>query len=149
MRDGALVRVLTLAAIALAALPRVPASACDVCQLQLRHRTGPYAITLAKEARWSDRPELRITIANGGSRAVTVGGESRTSPLGVNVVAPTYKSIEPVDSYVAPIRPALVGPHATSTFRIKLRQRFDKPGVYRLNASLGNVDSNILTYSIK
>jgi hypothetical protein len=149
MRDRALLGALATAVLGFAVLSPVSAPACDVCQLQLKHRTGPYAITLVKESRWRRQPQILITIANGGPRAVAVGGVGSSSRFDVNVVAPNYKSIEPIDRYVAPGHPALVRPHSRFTFRMKLRQWFDKPGVYRLNASLGNVDSNILTYTIK
>ena len=141
--------LLAATAFALVVLDAVPARACDVCNLQLKHRTGPYAITLVKEPRPTRLPRIRITIANPGPRAVGVGGEGRSSRLVVNVVAPDYKLIEPVDAHVAPERPAVVRPGSSSTFDVKLRNQFAKPGVYRLNASLGNVDSNVLTYTVK
>jgi hypothetical protein len=149
MRDGALAGGLAAAALGLAVLCPGPAPACDVCQLQLRHRTGPYAMTLVKESRSTRPARLRITIANRGSDTVPAGGDGRAARLVINVLGPDYRAIEPVDAYAAPERPAVVRPRSSSTFDIKLRQWFDKPGVYRLNASLGNVDSNILTYTIK
>lgn len=139
----------TFALCALGVLDAVPARACDVCQLQLKHRTGPYAITLAKDSPSTRLPRIRVTVANHGAGAVGMGGQGRSSRLVVNVVAPNYRMIDPVDASVAPERPALIRPRSSSTFVFKLLNRFNKPGVYRLNVTLRNVDSNVLTYRVE
>ena len=126
-----------------------PARACDVCQLKLTHRTGPYRIVLAKEGAWLARhaPQFRVTIVNPGPRPLVLG-DAPSSRVLLNSVAPNARVRMPI--IMAPRgRTRTVAARSRVTLYARYPVRLERPGVYRLNVSYGPVDSNILTYTVK
>jgi hypothetical protein len=125
-----------------------PAHACDVCNLKLTHRTGPYRIVLAKEGAWVAKkaPRLRVIIVNPGPRALVLG-DSPSSRVVINSVMPQARAITAIR--VAPRgRTKTVAPGSRVTLYTRAPFTIDRPGVYRLNVSYGRVDSNIITYTV-
>jgi hypothetical protein len=126
-----------------------PARACDVCQLKLTHRTGPYRIVIAKEGARLARhaPQISVTIVNPGSPPLVLG-DAPSSRIMLNSVAPNARVRMPI--ITAPRgRTRTVAARSRVTFYARYPVRLDRPGVYRLNVSYGPVDSNILTYTVK
>ena len=125
-----------------------PADACDVCQLKLTHRTGPYRIVVTKEGApvAKKAPQLRVTIVNPGPRPLVLG-DSPSSRVVLNSVVPDARSIFPIR--VAPRgRTTTVAPGSRVTLYARTPFPLNRPGVYRFNVSYGPVDSNIVTYTV-
>ncbi len=125
-----------------------PARACDVCNLRLTHRTGPYRIVVTKEgaAIAKKAPQLRVTIVNPGPRPLVLG-DSPPSRVVLNSVVPDARATYPL--YVAARgHTKTVAPGSHVTFYARTSFPLSKPGVYRFNVSYGRVDSNIVTYTV-
>jgi|GEM_PF-3320415 len=125
-----------------------PARACDVCNLRLTHRTGPYRIVVTKEGASVAKkaPQLRVTIVNPGPRSLVLG-DSPSSRVVLNSVVPDARSIGAIR--VAPRgRTTTVAPGSRVTFNARTPFPLNRPGVYRFNVSYGPVDSNIVTYTV-
>ena len=124
------------------------ARTCDVCQLQLTHRTGPYRIVVAKEGAWVAKkaPQIRVTIVNPGPRSIVLG-DSPASRVVLNSVTQYARARESI-----PAAPAGQTKTVQAGSRVTLHARYPyvlgRPGVYRFNVSHGPVDSNILTYTV-
>ena len=128
----------------------VPGRTCDLCQMRLTHRTGPYRIVLNKEGAWLPKtaPRFRVTIINGGPRRLVVGDAPPASRIVLNSVV-TYTGGGAKIRAPLPGLAKTVGPHSRATLHARYTYGFDKRGVYRFNVSFGAVDSNILTYKVK
>ncbi|MEA2786090.1 MAG: hypothetical protein QOF71_2194 [Candidatus Eremiobacteraeota bacterium] len=135
----------------LAAVVPAPSSArtCDLCQMRLTHRTGPYRIVLNKEGAWLPKtaPRFRVTIINGGPRRLVVGDAPPASRIVLNSVV-TYAGGGAKIRAPLPGLARTVAPRSRATLHARYTYGFDKPGVYRFNVSYGAVDSNILTYKV-
>ena len=142
----ALTAVLALGAIAFAPSP---ARACDVCNLRLTHRTGPYRIVVTKEgaAVAKKAPQLRVVIVNPGPRPLVLG-DTPSSRVVLNSIAPNGRAILPL-RVAARGHTKTVAPGSRATLYARTQFPLDRPGVYRFNVSYGPVDSNIVTYTIK
>ncbi len=141
----ALVTVLAIGAVVSASSP---ARACDVCNLQLTHRTGPYRIVLTKEGATVAKkaPQLRVTIVNPGPRPLLLG-DSPSSRVVLNSITPNARAMFPIA--VAPRgRTKTVAPGSRLTLLARTQFPLNRPGVYRFNVSYGRVDSNIVTYTV-
>ncbi len=144
---GAFALMTALVLVATVAAPR-PARACDVCQLKLTHRTGPYRIVVIKEGApvAKKAPQLRVTIVNPGPRPLVLG-DSPSSRVVLNSVVPDGRSIGTIR--VAPRgRTTTVAPGSRVTLFARTPFPLDRPGAYRFNVSYGPVDSNIVTYTV-
>ena len=127
-----------------------PARTCDLCQMRLTQRTGPYRIMLSQEGAMLPRtaPRFRVTIINGGPRRLLVGDAPPASRIVLNSVV-TYAGGGAKIRAPLPGLARTVAPRSRATLHARYTYGFDKPGVYRFNVSYGPVDSNILTYTVK
>jgi hypothetical protein len=126
-----------------------PARACDVCNLRLTHRTGPYRIVVTKEGASGAKkaPQLRVTIVNPGPRPLVLG-DSPSSRVVLNAITPNARASLPL--YVAARgHTKKVAPGSRVTLYARTQFPLDRPGVYRFNVSYGSVDSNVVTYTVK
>jgi hypothetical protein len=125
-----------------------PARACDVCNLRLTHRTGPYRIVVAKEGApaATKQQQLRVTIVNPGPRPLILG-DSPASRVMLNAIVPDARYSGPIR--VAPRgRTRTIAPRSRVTLYTNTPFALNRPGIYRLNVSYGPVDSNIVTYTV-
>lgn len=147
MKHSAVVLATWLALGAIVFAPS-PARACDVCNLRLTHRTGPYRIVVTKVGApvAKKAPQLRVTIVNPGPRPLVLG-YSPSSRVVLNSVVPDARSINVIP--VAPRgRSTSVAPGSRVTLYARTQFPLNRPGVYRFNVSYGAVDSNIVTYTV-
>ena len=139
-----------LMTVALGTIVFVPsaARACDVCNLRLTHRTGPYRIVVTKEgaAVAKKAPQLRVTIVNPGPRPLVLG-DSPSSRVVLNSITPNARASFPL-SVAARGHTKMVAPGSRVTLYTRTQFPLDRPGVYRFNVSYGRVDSNIVTYTV-
>jgi hypothetical protein len=136
--------------LALGALVIAPsaAHACDVCNLKLTHRTGPYRIVVTKEGPpvAKKAPQLRVVIINPGPRPLVLG-DTPTSRVVLNGIAPNARAMFPL-SVAARGHTKTVAPRSRVVLYARTQFPLNRPGVYRFNVSYGPVDSNIVTYTV-
>ena len=148
MTRGAVALMTGLALGAIVSAPS-PARACDVCNLRLTHRTGPYRIILTKQGAPIAKkvPQLRVTIVNPGPRPLVLG-DSPSSRVVLNSIMPNARAMFAL--YVAARgHTKTVPPRSRVTLYASTQIPLNSPGVYRFNVSYGRVDSNIVAYTIK
>jgi hypothetical protein len=125
------------------AQPPAPAASCLACNLKLLHRTGLYLISIEARLSSSNRATVTGTIV---SRPGEASGPHVETFGVLNILAPGYKSIEKISS----LRPHLTFLQGKAmTFSATASDRFGKPGLYRLNVSYGNVDSNTVEVTVR
>ncbi len=128
--------------------PPSAARACDVCNLKLTHRTGPYRIVVTNEGApvAKEAPTLRVVIVKPGSRPLVLG-DSPSSRVVLNAVMPDARSMFPIR--VAPRgHTTTVAPRSRLTLYARTPSPLNRRGVYRFNVSYGRVDSNIVSYTV-
>jgi hypothetical protein len=141
-----------LVGLALVATVPAPSSArtCDLCQLQLTQRTGPYRIVAAKEGAWLAKkaPRIRVTIINPGLGPIVLGDSPASSRVVLNSVTPYARARETIRT--APRGHTMTVPAGSrATLYARYPYQLGRPGVYRFNVSYGAVDSNILAYTVR
>jgi hypothetical protein len=139
--------------LALAIPSLAPASTgltCNVCNLRLTSRTGPYKIIAAKEAAGSPSaaPHIRVRIINDSSRPIVVGGSAPRTEVRLNFVTPGSRGTE-VLRVGGSGRPRNLPPKAFVSFEATYGYRLGRPGLYQFNVSYNGVDSNIVTYAVR
>jgi hypothetical protein len=141
-------------AAATGALEPVSAHRCDVCHLQLAHRTGSYSVALkADRAVYAPGQPIviRLRIANAGPNPLFVDPDRQVRHFTVHIIAPGYKETQPD----RPLPRSGRAIHAGGSFLLPAHdlQRWDVMlkhlGTYRLNMSYGSVDSNTLTFVVR
>lgn len=127
-----------------------PAATCNVCQLRLTTRTGPYEVKLFKDTTvaGATAPSMRVSIVNTSRRPLVIGSTASTSHVVLNFITPVLRGTEAIfrlpDRHVRKIPPG-----STLMFHTTYPYRLGRPGLYRCNVSVGTVDSNILTYAVR
>ena len=136
-----------LAVLVVALLRAAPAAGrCDVCNLKLQSRTGPYTIHLAKRAvPWTRAPQFVITLTNRSRETILVGGDDPRTRVTLNAVSAREKSMDAIEltESGAPVR---VAPGRSVTFHAL--DPLAVSGVRGVNVTYRNVDSNILRYDL-
>jgi hypothetical protein len=125
---GAVALVTGLALGAIVSAPG-PARACDVCNLRLTHRTGPYRIVVIKKGApvAKKAPQLRVTIDNPGPRPLVLG-DSPSLRVVLNAVVPNARSNFPIP--VAPRgRTRIVAPGSRVTLYARTPFPLNRPGI--------------------
>jgi hypothetical protein len=127
-----------------AVTPVRSAASCDVCRLQLHHRSGPYSITLSKERWGGTRPRFLVRLTNRSAGALVLGRSA--PPFVLNFITPRYRGTERLRSGPRSTR---VPSGSTFTFSGAFPYRLSAAGTYEMNVSFRNVDSTTLTYVVR
>lgn len=122
--------------------------------MHLQHRTGTYRIALSSDkASYNDGDPVNVTISivNLGKLPLNVDPDAVAAQFTLSVIGPNFKVID--GAKVAPNDGRLaIKPGDTFTFpTIDLQNWLGqplRPGLYSLDVSYGDVDSNVLTFWI-